>query len=122
MAGVVAYLFWYEYRLTGDLAKAQTVALTTFVLFQNFHIGNARSEYLSAFRLSPFRNPFLMGAALIAVGVHAAALYLSPTQFVLRVVPIEWGAWLRSIVWALSVILVGEVHKWIRSPQRAWHG
>ncbi|MCS7162184.1 MAG: HAD-IC family P-type ATPase [Bacteroidia bacterium] len=122
MAGVVAYLFWYEYRLTGDLGKAQTVALTTFVLFQNFHIGNARAEYLSAFRLSPFRNPFLVGAALIALGVHAMALYLPPTQFVLRVVPIEPAAWLRSIVWALSVILVGEAHKWMRSPQRAWHG
>ncbi|MEN2993687.1 MAG: HAD-IC family P-type ATPase [Bacteroidia bacterium] len=122
MAGVVAYLFWYEYQLTGDLAKAQTVALTTFVLFQNFHIGNARAEYLSAFRLSPFRNPFLLGAALIALGVHAAALYLPPTQFVLRVVPIELEAWLRSIVWALSVIVVGEAHKWLRSPQRAWRG
>ncbi|MCS7298309.1 MAG: HAD-IC family P-type ATPase [Bacteroidia bacterium] len=122
MAGVIAYLFWYEYHLTGDLAKAQTVALTTFVLFQNFHIGNARSEYLSAFRLSPFRNPFLMGAAITALGIHAAALYLPPTQFVLRVVPIEWEAWLRSILFALSVIGVGEAHKWIRSAQRAWHG
>lgn len=122
MTSIVAYLFWYEYNLTHDLAKAQTVALTTFVLLQNFHIGNARAEYLSAFRLSPFRNPLLLGAAILALGIHAMALYLPPTQFILRVVPIEGEAWLRSILFSLLIILVGEAHKWLRSPRRAWHG
>lgn len=122
MSGVVAYLFWYEYDTTGDLTKAQTVALTTFVLFQNFHIGNARAEYLSAFLLSPFRNPFLLGSAILALGIHALALYLPPTQFILRVTPIEGEAWLRSILAALSVIVLVELHKWLRHPHRAMHG
>lgn len=122
MAGVVGYLFWQEYNATKDLVKAQTVALTTFVLFQNFHIGNARAEYLSAFRLSPLRNPFLFGAAILALSLHAAALYLPPTQFILQVKPIEGEAWLRSILAAASIIVVGELHKWIRYPKRAWHG
>ncbi|MCX7607032.1 MAG: HAD-IC family P-type ATPase [Bacteroidia bacterium] len=122
MTAVTAWLFQYEYQLTGDLSKAQTVALTTLVLFQNFHIGNARSEYLSAFRLSPFRNPLLMIAAIAALAIHALSLYFPPTQFVLRVVPIEGEAWLRSIVAASSVIFLGEAHKWLRFPRRAWAG
>lgn len=122
MTGMTAYLFWYEYDTTGDLTKAQTVALTTFVLFQNFHIGNARAEYLSAFRLNPLRNPLLLGAAILALGVHVLALYLPPTQFILRVSPIEGEAWLRSIIAAFSVIVVGELHKWLRYPRRAMYG
>ncbi|MCS7152745.1 MAG: HAD-IC family P-type ATPase [Bacteroidia bacterium] len=118
MAGVTAYLFWLEYDLTHDLSKAQTVALTTFVLFQNFHIGNARAEYISAFRLNPLRNPFLIGSALLALGIHALALYVPFMQFVLRVVPIEGEAWIRSILAASSVIVVGELHKWLRSPRQ----
>ena len=51
------------------MASAQTVALTTMVLFQFFQVGNARSERISLFRISPFSNRFLFlatGAALLA--------------------------------------------------------
>jgi Ca2+-transporting ATPase len=42
IAVVSLWLFHYEYTTTGSLTRAQTVALTTMVLFQNFHVGNAR--------------------------------------------------------------------------------
>jgi cation-transporting ATPase F len=90
MAVLTLWLFHYEYTTTGSLTRAQTVALTTLVLFQNFHVGNARSEFRSAFLLSPLRNPFLLIAAITATAVHALALYLPLTQFVLRVEPIGW--------------------------------
>jgi calcium-translocating P-type ATPase len=104
------------------LTRAQTIALTTVVLFQNFHVGNARSEFRSAFLLSPLRNPFLLIAAIAATTIHALALYLPPTQFVLRVEPIELEAWVRSALAALSVVVVVEAHKWLRHPQLAREG
>ncbi|MFN7016018.1 MAG: cation-translocating P-type ATPase, partial [Fimbriimonadales bacterium] len=122
MAVVTLWLFHYEYEQTGSLTRAQTVALTTMVLFQNFHIGNSRSEFRSAFLLSPLRNPFLLLAALSALTIHALALYLPPTQFVLRVEPIELEAWLRSVLAALSVVVVVELHKWLRHPKLAREG
>lgn len=122
IAVAVLWLFVYEYEASGSLTKAQTVALTTFVLFQNFHVGNARSEFRSAFLLSPLRNPFLFIAAIAATLVHALALYLPVTQFVLRVEPIEPEAWLRSVLVALSVVVVVEAHKWLRHPKLAREG
>jgi Ca2+-transporting ATPase len=116
------WLFHYEYESTGSLTRAQTVALTTVVLFQNFHVGNSRSEFRSAFLLSPLRNPFLLIAAITATTIHALALYLPFTQFILRVEPIELGAWLRSVLVALSVVVVVELHKWIRHPKQAREG
>ena len=51
---------------------ARTVALTTMVLFQTFHLGNVRSEQRSAFRVSPLSNPFLLVTAVTALTIHAA--------------------------------------------------
>lgn len=110
-------LFLFDWTLGhGSLAEAQTVALTTMVVYQAFHVGNARSSTDSLFRLSPFSNRFLFLAALSALAVHAAALYLPPTQFILRVEPISLEAWGRIIVVALSIIAAMELHKLIRRP------
>ena len=113
MAAGTLVLFLYELERTGSLAYAQTVALTTMVLFQMFHVGNCRSERLSAFRKSPFSNPFLFIATFAALLIHIAALYLPATQFVLRVEPIAPDAWIRIVLVASSVIVAVELHKWV---------
>jgi cation-transporting ATPase F len=119
MAVATLLLFRWELNQTGSLARAQTVALTTMVLFQNFHVGNARSETRSIFGVSPFSNPFLLAAVAAASLIHVGALYLPLTQLVLRVEPIEWQAWLRMFLTALSIVVVIELHKVVRQPRYA---
>jgi calcium-translocating P-type ATPase len=115
MAVGTLLLFWWELNRTGSLELAQTVALTTMVVFMAFHAGNARSEHRSVFSLSPFSNPFLLLAVVAALAVHAAALYLPATQFVLRVEPItELGAWVRMVLVASTIIFAMEMHKLLR--------
>ncbi len=117
MAIVTVWLFINE--LEKGITHAQTVALTTIVLFQNFHVGNCRSEYRSAFLLSPLRNPFLLLAAISALTIHTLALYLPFTQFVLRVQPLPLETWLQIVPMALSVVALVEIHKWLRHPRLA---
>ena len=117
-AGTLA-LFMLELNAHDDLGRAQTVALTTMVLFQVFHIGNSRSEHRSAFAKSPFSNPLLFVGTLIALALHVSALYLPVTQLVLRVQPLDLNTWLMMIVVASSIIVVIELHKLIRGPRRA---
>ncbi|MBI3948231.1 MAG: HAD-IC family P-type ATPase [Armatimonadetes bacterium] len=107
-------LFQWELGRTENLERARTVALTTMVLFQNFHVWNARSSQTSAFRINPFSNPFLFVAVAAALAVHAGALYLPFMQFVLRVEPIEPSAWVRIVLVAVSVLVVVELHKAFR--------
>lgn len=120
VAGVVMavgtlLLFWWELERTGSLELAQTVALTTMVLFMAFHVGNARSERRSVFRLNPLSNPFLAVSVVVALAVHLAALYLPPTQFVLRVEPIvEPGTWVRMVLVASTILIAMELHKLLR--------
>jgi Ca2+-transporting ATPase len=124
LAGVVMAigtlaLFLHELNARDDLDRARTVALTTMVLFQVFHIGNSRSEHLSAFRKSPFSNRFLFVGTTVALALHVGALHFGPTQYVLRVEPLDTGTWVKMVGVAASVIVAVEVHKLLRGPRGA---
>ncbi|MGE0407238.1 MAG: cation-translocating P-type ATPase, partial [Candidatus Korobacteraceae bacterium] len=121
MAVGTLFLFRWELAQTGSLVSAQTVALTTMVIFQFFHLGNARSDRLSLFRINPFSNRFLFLASGAALLIHAGALYFSPTQFVLRVEPVALDAWIRMALVASSILMVVELHKVLRSRDTAPH-
>ena len=114
MALITLVMFRWELDRSDSLSDAQTVALTTMVIAMAFHVGNARSESLSLFRLNPVSNPFLLVATLAAVGIHVAALYAPPTQYILRVAPLEAAAWPRIVAVASTVIVVMEAHKALR--------
>lgn len=110
-------MFRWELDTTGSLAAAQTVALSTMVIFQMFQAGNARSDTRSLFRMSPVSNPFLFVSVVAALAIHVAALYLPPTQFILRVEPITLEAWVRIFLVASTLLVAMETHKAVR---RRW--
>jgi Ca2+-transporting ATPase len=110
-------MFRWELDRTGSEEAARTVALTTMVLFQAFQAFNARSDTRSVFRMNPLGNPFLLAAVLGALAIHAGALYFGPTQFVLRVVPIDGETWLRMLGVAVTLVVAMELHKAVR---RRW--
>ncbi|MBN2623434.1 MAG: cation transporting ATPase C-terminal domain-containing protein, partial [Acidimicrobiales bacterium] len=114
MAAGTLVMFRWTLDRTDSVTMAQTVALTTLVVFQAFQAGNARSESLSVFRMSPVSNPFLLLGTLGALGLHTLALYLPPTQYVLRVEPIGLSEWVQVIVVAASILVAVEVHKALR--------
>ena len=114
MAAGTLLLFLLERDAGGSDERAQTVALTTLVVFSALHAGNARSEYLSAFRKSPFSNPFLLVGTIAAVGVHAIALQLPFTQSVLHLEPLPLSEWAKIVLVGLSVIVAVEIHKLVR--------
>ena len=118
MASGTLALFKWELEQGGSIVRAQTVALTTMVLFQMFHVGNCRSDHLSVFRQSPFGNPFLFVATTAALLIHVGALHFTPTQIMLRVEPIEPEAWIRIVAVAATILVAIELHKLIRRDHR----
>jgi calcium-translocating P-type ATPase len=111
-------LFRWELDRTGSEDLARTVALTTMVVMSAMHVGNSRSEYLSIFEKNPFSNPFLFIATGAALALHIGALYLPPTQFVLRVEPIGIETWTRIVLVSLSILAAIELHKLFRRGKR----
>ncbi|MBN1205387.1 MAG: HAD-IC family P-type ATPase [Myxococcaceae bacterium] len=111
-------VFHWELMEGAPLPEARTAALTTLVLFQMFQVGNARSETQSVFLRSPLSNPFLLIATISTLLIHLGALYFGPTQYVLRVVPLEdWGMLLRIVAVAATIIVAMELHKLMRRPR-----
>ncbi|MEZ4573023.1 MAG: HAD-IC family P-type ATPase [Thermomicrobiales bacterium] len=110
-------LFRWQTNLGTSLAQAQTVALTTMVMFEAVQVFNARTTG-SIFRSNPLSNPFLLVATLAALGLHIGALYFPPTQTVLRVEPLPLSNWAWIILVSLSIILFMELHKFLRRDRR----
>jgi Ca2+-transporting ATPase len=121
MATGTLVLFLLERDGGASEQRAQTVALTALVVFSALHAGNARSEYLSAFRKSPFSNPFLLIGTIAAVGVHALALQIPFTQSVLHLEPLRLGDWVKIVIVGLSVIVAVELHKLVRPQASPTH-
>lgn len=110
-------LFRWELDHVSSLAYAQTVALTTLVLYQTFQAGNARSEHRSLLRIPILSNRFPVLVALGALLLHTAALYLPPMQYVLGVEPLSIGSWAHIVAVALSLLVVVELHMLLRRPR-----
>jgi len=63
----------------GNLHYAQTMAFTTLIMFQLFHVFNARSESQSAFH-GLFHNRWLWSALSLSLALHVAVICVSFLQ------------------------------------------
>lgn len=99
-------------RLGWEVVDARNLLLLVMVLFENFHIGNCRSETRSAFALSPLRSPVLFFGTLGAFLLHVAAMYVPLLQDLLGTRPVDLQLW--GVAFAVSVLIVPAVdlHKW----------
>ena len=94
-----------------DVPEARNVLLLMMVLFENFHIGNCRSETKSAFALSPVRSPILLAGAALAFLIHVSVMH-SSMRDVLGVAPVSLTTWLVVVGLAATVVPAIELHKW----------
>jgi P-type Ca2+ transporter type 2C len=98
--------------------QARALLLVLFVLFENFHVFNARSETTSVFRIPLLHNRLLILSVLGAALVNAAAMYTPVLAGILRTGPISATAWGTLIVLASSVLIVMELYKRLRHPEK----
>ncbi|MBL9093505.1 MAG: HAD-IC family P-type ATPase, partial [Planctomycetaceae bacterium] len=93
------------------VADARNLLLLVMVLFENFHIGNCRSETKSAFALSPLRSPVLFFGTLGAFLIHVAAMYVPLLQDMLATKPVDPWMWGLALVVSVLVVPAVELHK-----------
>jgi magnesium-transporting ATPase (P-type) len=108
--GFLVYDICLRYGFT--LEDSRNVLLLAMVLFENFHVGNCRSESRSAFYFSPLRSPVLFFGTLGAFLMHVAAMHVPFLQDLLVTKPVD--LWLWGVAFAVSVTIVPaiELHKW----------
>lgn len=92
--------------------EARNVLLLMMVLFENFHIGNCRSETKSAFQFSPLRSPILLLGAVTALLIHVSVMHVPIMQTILEANPVSPTAWLIVTALAVTIVPALELHKW----------
>ncbi|MDA0834649.1 MAG: HAD-IC family P-type ATPase [Planctomycetota bacterium] len=112
---VYAIAMWLKW----DIADARNLLLLVMVLFENFHVGNCRSETKSALALSPLRSPVLFFGTLGAFLVHVAGMYIPFLQGLLATRPIDPWMWAVAIGVSVLVVPAIELHKWYSARQTA---
>lgn len=116
--GVLAFLTFKTLLATGmEVDAARNSTLLLMVLFENVQAFNSRSETRSAFRHNPLANPLLFYVTITAQLIHIGAMYIPGLNEVLGMQPVTLRLWLELVPVALSILLVMEVHKWLR---RTW--
>jgi magnesium-transporting ATPase (P-type) len=98
-------------RLGWAVEDARNLLLLSMVLFENFHVGNCRSETRSAFALSPLRSPVLFFGTLGAFLIHIAGMYVPFLQDMLATKPVEPWLWGVAIGISLLIVPAIELHK-----------
>jgi magnesium-transporting ATPase (P-type) len=113
--GLLAFgVFWYVGEvLDQPLAVQRNVALLLVVLLENVHIFSCRSERRSAFSVPIRANWLLVGAVLVAHGVHILSMYIPGWRDLLGIQPVELTTWLTLLPIALTLLVFDEVVKWM---------
>lgn len=118
--GAIAIAYWaalLEMGVPEESARNQLLML--FVLMQNVHVFNCRSEHVSAFRVPLSRNWVVVGGVAAALGLHIASTYVPLMQRLLRVEPLQMVQWLYPLVLAFAVLAVMEFYKFVKARRLA---
>lgn len=104
-------VFSFALRSGWSVEQARNLLLLVMVLFENFHVGNCRSESKSAFALSPLRSPLLFYGTIAAFAIHVLAMYVPFLQNILGTQPLSLEGWAAAIGVALLILPAMELHK-----------
>lgn len=97
-----------------DRSKAATsISLSILVVIEMLNALNALSEVDSLLIQPPTKNPFLIFAIVLSIGLHFLILYVPFLRDLFVVVPLNWEEWKGVLAFSLPVILIDEVCKFI---------
>lgn len=106
-------VFWWSLQ-NGSAMHAQSLAFTTFVLFQVFNAFNARVAKRSTFNANFFRNRTLWAALTGVVVLQVLLVQWTPAHSIFSVERLTGGDWLLATLVASSVLVLEEFRKLIR--------
>lgn len=112
---VIGFGQWW-WMLEGGMSEsaARNILLLQFVLFENVQAFNARSETRFAFAVNPLGNRVLLLGVLGAQLIHIAAMYTPGLRDILAIAPVSIETWLVCLAFALTLVVVLELHKVFR--------
>lgn len=98
---------------------ARTLALTVLVAASFAQVMNARALRRSVFTVSPFANPLLLGAIVVAACLQVLVVSWPTVAGAMGLSALSLGEWALCVAVGATVIVVSELHKlWSRRAAR----
>jgi magnesium-transporting ATPase (P-type) len=134
VASVGLFQWEYDAYLTAgasgadSLAEAQTMAVTTVIMFQVFYLLNCRSLRDSMFRIGVFSNPWVFVGIGITLALQGAFIYAPPLQAVFGTAALDWRELGVSMLAGVVTLPIITLEKWVtrnwgvgRTPSKSAH-
>jgi P-type Ca2+ transporter type 2C len=102
-------VFTLAYLLKHDLALARTMAFSTLVFCQLFHVYDCRSELLTIFELGLFGNKYLLLATGCSTLMQLAVIYVPFLRDIFGTVPLGGAEWLVILTVAGWTFILGAL-------------
>lgn len=118
MAASAISLFLWEFHTAGGgiggrgYAEAQTMAVTTVVMFQIFYLLGCRSLRGSVREIGLWSNPWIYGGIGALLVLQLGFIYLPFMNTVFGSAPIGLDAWGRAAVAAFPIVPLIAIEKW----------
>ncbi|EGO63237.1 calcium-transporting P-type ATPase, PMR1-type [Acetonema longum] len=103
------FVFGAVYFWRNDLAAARTMAFTTLVFCQIFHVFECRSEMFNIFEIGFFSNLYLVFAVICSTIMQLMVIYTPALSNVFATVPLTVNDWLLVVAvsgWTMILNLV----------------
>lgn len=105
-------LFWYNWKVLGDLAAGRTIVFTVLAVQELIYIFSYRNLRQSIFKAGNFfSNKPLFGAVILGFSQQFLALYVPFFNGILNVVPLHLNDWILVLSVALAMVLIVEATK-----------
>ena len=113
------FVFWVALELGGgDLVLARTMAFTTLVFSQLFHVFHCKSESYSPFEVGVLSNPALVVAVLCSIAMQLTVIYLPFLQPIFQTTSLNWLHWSIILLVAGWKTYLSAIYHYIANPIR----
>ncbi|WP_414627207.1 calcium-translocating P-type ATPase, SERCA-type [Clostridium sp.] len=110
---LLSFMVGRYYRM--DLETCRTMALSTLIMSQLFHVFECRSERHSIFEIKLFTNPYLVGAVSISITMLLAILYIPFLRGIFHTVPLMINHWAIVVFFSGVIAFINSVYLFIKT-------
>lgn len=110
---LLSFMVGRYYRM--NLETCRTIALSTLIMSQLFHVFECRSERHSIFEIKLFTNPYLVGAVSISISMLLAILYVPFLRGIFHTVPLMLNHWMIVLFFSGVIAFINSVYLFIKT-------
>ena len=101
-----------------NMLAARTMAFTTLVFSQLFHVFECKSETRGIFEVGIFSNPYLVFAVMGSVLMQLSVIYLPPLQAIFKTTALVGWQWALILLVAGGPCVLVGIYRYVRNTWR----